>query len=62
MGSRAYELLSLVEAETFFFGLVPIDGGATYSHVSRPFSNHLGRDVGRLFRPMVVRVADNRTL
>ena len=42
--------------------IVVFDSGATYSLVSRLFSNHLGRNVGRLFRPMVVRVADNRTL
>ncbi|KAI3510710.1 hypothetical protein L1887_17843 [Cichorium endivia] len=38
------------------------DSGATHLFVSRSFSNRLGRDVGRLSRPMVVRVADNRTL
>ena len=45
MGFRAYELLSLVEAETFLVSSKPaftlIDSGATYSLVSRPFPNHL---------------------
>ncbi|KAI3503701.1 hypothetical protein L1887_32150 [Cichorium endivia] len=38
------------------------DSGATHLFVSCSFSNRLGRDVGRLSHPMVLRVADNRTL
>ena len=41
---------------------VMFDSGATHSFVSRAFCNRLGRNVGRLVRPMVVEVADNRTL
>ena len=36
--------------------------GATHSFVSHSFSNCLGRDIGKLARPMVVEVAGNRTL
>ncbi|KAL4585882.1 hypothetical protein LXL04_010509 [Taraxacum kok-saghyz] len=38
------------------------DSGATHSFVSRTFINRLGRGVGKLARPMVVEVADNRTI
>ena len=38
------------------------DSGATHSFVSRTFINRLGRSVGKLARPMVIEVADNRTI
>ena len=39
-----------------------IDTGATHSFVSRTFINRLGRNVGKLARPMVIEVADNRMI
>ena len=41
---------------------VMFDSGATHSFVSHSFSSRLGRNIGRLARPMVIEVADSRTL
>ena len=41
---------------------VMFDCGATHSFVSRTFINRLGRSIGKLARPMVIEVADNRTI
>ncbi len=38
------------------------DCGATHSFVSRTFINRLGHSIGKLARPMVIEVADNRTI
>ena len=42
--------------------VVMFDSGATHSFVSRTFINRLGCSIGKLARPMVVEVADNRTI
>ncbi|XP_023736044.1 uncharacterized protein LOC111883953 [Lactuca sativa] len=42
--------------------VVMFDSGATHSFVSRTFMNRLGRSIGKLAHPMVVEVADNRTI
>ncbi|KAI3503682.1 hypothetical protein L1887_32131 [Cichorium endivia] len=41
---------------------VMFDSGATHSFVSRTFINRLGRSIGKLARPMVIEVADNRMI
>ncbi|KAI3505496.1 hypothetical protein L1887_27627 [Cichorium endivia] len=42
--------------------VVMFDSGATHSFVSRTFINRLGRSIGKLARPMVIEVADNRMI
>ncbi|XP_052620969.1 uncharacterized protein LOC128126862 [Lactuca sativa] len=42
--------------------VVMFDSGATHSFVSRTFINRLGHSIGKLARPIVVEVADNRTI
>ncbi|XP_052619579.1 uncharacterized protein LOC128125959 [Lactuca sativa] len=42
--------------------VVMFDSGATHSFVSRTFINRLGCSIGKLAGPMVVEVADNRTI
>ena len=42
--------------------VVMFDSGAAHSFVSRTFINRLGCSIGKLARPMVVEVADNRTI
>nr|KAJ0219995.1 hypothetical protein LSAT_V11C200085290 [Lactuca sativa] len=42
--------------------VVMFDSGATHSFVSHTFINRLGRSIGKLAHPMVVDVADNRTI
>ncbi|KAI3708525.1 hypothetical protein L2E82_37728 [Cichorium intybus] len=42
--------------------VVMFDSGATHSFVSRTFINRLGRSIGKLARPMVMEVADNRMI
>ncbi|XP_052619541.1 uncharacterized protein LOC111895023 [Lactuca sativa] len=42
--------------------VVMFDSGATHSFISHTFINRLGRSIGKLAHPMVVDVADNRTI
>ncbi|KAL7599645.1 hypothetical protein Lser_V15G27298 [Lactuca serriola] len=59
-------VITTTVADTYFLDSEPdvvmFDSGATHSFVSRTFINRLGRSIRKLAHPMVVEVADNRTI
>ncbi|KAL7606054.1 hypothetical protein Lser_V15G20823 [Lactuca serriola] len=59
-------VITATVAGTYLLDCVPavvmFDSGATHSFVSRTFIKRLGCSIGKLARPMVVEVADNRTI
>src|SRR6187200_64152 len=59
-------MLKNYEPDTYLLDSHPVavmfDSGAAHSFVSCTFINRLGRGIGKLARPMVIEVADNRII